>query len=114
MGTTNRHRTWGREQRLVGENRDNNSRREEDEPDEGSGFGALRLLEFKQWFVRGGFPPVTAHWKVQSIISSCLSLSLLGNQERRLLASRYTSCQQWERVPLDVKGRRGIQNGTVQ
>ncbi|GFU77001.1 hypothetical protein TNCV_4521571 [Trichonephila clavipes] len=35
MGTTNQRRTWGRKPCLVGENREKNSRREDDEPDEG-------------------------------------------------------------------------------
>ncbi|GFT49389.1 hypothetical protein TNCV_4583561 [Trichonephila clavipes] len=34
---TNQHRTWGRKPRLVGENRDNCSHWEDDEPNEGCG-----------------------------------------------------------------------------
>ncbi|GFY06972.1 hypothetical protein TNCV_4090741 [Trichonephila clavipes] len=37
MGMTNHQRTWGRKPRLVGENRDSSSRREDHMPDEGSG-----------------------------------------------------------------------------
>ncbi|GFX86790.1 hypothetical protein TNCV_1409871 [Trichonephila clavipes] len=37
IGTTNQHRTWGRKLRLVGENHDNNSPREDDAPDEECG-----------------------------------------------------------------------------
>ncbi|GFX43445.1 hypothetical protein TNCV_4874651 [Trichonephila clavipes] len=36
-GMTNQHRTWGRKSRLVCENRDNCSRQEDNEPDEGDG-----------------------------------------------------------------------------
>ncbi|GFV91401.1 hypothetical protein TNCV_899181 [Trichonephila clavipes] len=37
MAMTNQHGAWGRKTRLVSENRDNNSRREKDEEDEGIG-----------------------------------------------------------------------------
>ncbi|GFT40095.1 hypothetical protein TNCV_2171101 [Trichonephila clavipes] len=37
MGTTNLHRTWCHNTRLFGKNRDNNSRREDDAPDEEGG-----------------------------------------------------------------------------
>ncbi|GFW43018.1 hypothetical protein TNCV_1474141 [Trichonephila clavipes] len=47
MGMTNHHRTWGRNPRLVGKNRENSSRWKDDEPDEGSGQAkAARYMNF--------------------------------------------------------------------
>ncbi|GFW20088.1 hypothetical protein TNCV_2320291 [Trichonephila clavipes] len=43
MGTTNHYKTWDHKPRLVGENCGNNSCREDNEPDEGFGFGVSCL-----------------------------------------------------------------------
>ncbi|PRD28414.1 UNVERIFIED_CONTAM: hypothetical protein NCL1_32446 [Trichonephila clavipes] len=55
---TNQHRTWNHKSRLVGENHDNSSLREEDEPDEGSGQEKVRswsvLIKLKRLY--GNFP----------------------------------------------------------